>query len=89
MARRPGWHDPELGAPRPGRRRKAKGRNFMFSSPAAAAFREVALATRASHGEVTFSEMLELLVWHWREHPPEGSDVLRFDFATKRGRPRV
>lgn len=87
--KRPGDYDPDLEkAPRKHRRETRYPNTFTVSGPASARFRELVAETLAAHGKVSFSEMLELLVWHWREHQPSGPEVLRFEFTTKRGRPR-
>lgn len=65
-------------------------KNFTFSEHAASLFREqIAVLCEAAHPKLTQSQLIELLIWHWCEHPPNSREVLNFDFVTKRGRPRA
>ncbi|GBE23756.1 hypothetical protein BMS3Bbin02_00021 [bacterium BMS3Bbin02] len=80
-----------LGAPaRPEIPRGRGGLDFTFSATAATVFRELAATLRgAAHPTLSHSQLVELLVAHWGESPPDSRWVLDFNFVTKRGRPRT
>ena len=63
---------------------------FELSEVAAGRLDSVRERLRVSaHPSLSFSQLAELLVAHWEEHPPDSRWVLEFEFATKRGRPRT
>lgn len=63
---------------------------FTFATRVSLAFRELAATLRGSaHPTLTQSHLLELLLAHWHESPPDSRWVLDFEFVTKRGRPKA
>lgn len=69
-------------------RAKAKGKTFVFAEHPAMVFRELCFDLQvAAHGKLSYSQLIELLVAHWRKNPPDSKWVLQFEFMTKRGRP--
>jgi hypothetical protein len=52
-------------------------------------FRELCIELQGgAFDSLSFSELMELLVAHWRNSPPDAQWVMNFKFVTKRGRPR-
>lgn len=83
------------------RRRRAKvsarlrsgGQSFSFSRPASLVFRELSADIQmGSFPSLSYSQLIELLVAHWRKTGPTYQwccDFYDTKMKTKRGRPRV
>ncbi len=65
-----------------------RSNTITLSAPAAGVFAELKKDQGHVEGACTASQLVELLVAHWRAHPPPASWVLAFEFETRTGRPR-
>lgn len=75
-------------AAREAKNARQRSMSVCLSAPAMRELRELRERTgKQSVGQTSYSELVELLVAHWKQHPPPAAFVLGFEFQTKRGRP--
>ncbi len=63
--------------------------HFHLSGSASGELRKLRAVLRVgAHPTLSFSQLVELLVSHFRERQPDSRWVLDFEFSTRVGRPR-